>query len=915
MGLLSALNTTISALNINQQNLNVLSQNIANANTQGYSNETANQQATFIAGQGTGVEISSITRNIDAYTNSEVTAQTSASNYDTSINDYYSQIQNLLGSPGSNNSVDQSITNFFTEVQSLANNSGSAANTNVVNAATTLATQISGLASSLQNLRLNADSDIGSAVQSVNADLQTLSKLNNALEQANNTNQNTAGLLDQRDAAINDLAQYVDIKPIYQPDGSTTINTTNGTTLLTGTTTSSLSYSAANSVNTFTNGTPLAPITVTTLDANGNQLGNPVTLITGGQSQDVTSVLKSGKLLALQQTRDTVIPNLLSQLDQLSSQLRDNVNAINNAGTSFPPPGSYTGQNLVTGSTTSEYSGSIRIAVLGQNGSPVSSPYPDETNGLQPVTLNLATLDTANGTATHSVDGLIDAINHYFAPPQNKTEIGNLNNVQLGVVSNTVPDTGSTVKLDFNLNNISNNSAAFYAGGVTVTDSSGNVVSSSAAGTVTTTQPSFALSSTGTYTTTIGSNTVTVSAAGATGLKDGDVVYLNPPASPVTSVNGIPSASLGGYFKVSNVVGNQFDITVAGASSSVNASSAANVSGVTATTQYATAAAGQTLTTQGNGVITASLAANSTSPYYTVTANIATLDSSGNLKQSTVSYRITNNAINTANTLVGATTANGDATIVQPTTTQPLVTASLVDANGNPLPEVNGSYGNQAGYLKISATNASNSIAIDEMDSKQLGLPSTLGTLNGTNQGFSQYFGLNNFFNNNTTASTTDNVTNSAINLSVASRIVNNPSLVSTASLVQGNQPANTTLPPNLTYTVQSGDNSNSQKLAALSTGLISFSTTPGLSATTTTLSQYAGQIIATNSANASVANSNQTNSSTLLQGYQTAAQKVSGVNLDQELANTVIYQNAYSASARIVTVISQLFTTLIQSV
>ncbi len=65
--------------------------------------------------------------------------------------------------------------------------------------------------------------------------------------------------------------------------------------------------------------------------------------------------------------------------------------------------------------------------------------------------------------------------------------------------------------------------------------------------------------------------------------------------------------------------------------------------------------------------------------------------------------------------------------------------------------------------------------------------------------------------------------------------------------------------------------------------------------------------IIGATSSNAATATTNQTNAQTLLTGYQKQASTFSGVNLDTELANTVIYQNAYAASARVITVTSTL--------
>ncbi len=901
MGLLSAISNAVSGLSINQQNLNVLSQNISNANTPNYSNEVVNQQASFIDGAGTGVTIAGITRNVSDFLNAEVQTQTSASSSASAVQSYYGQIENLLGQPGANNSIDSGINSFFTAVQDLANSPSVSAQTNVVNTATSVAGQISSLASSLYGLQLQSDTDISSAVSSVNTDLQTLNTVNVGLERATATGQSTAGLLDQRDAALNDMAQYINITPTFSASGEVAVTTAGGTTLLSTGVTTKLTYNAASGTQTFINNSALSPIQVVNTDTNGNAIGQPTNLTTSGAASSITTSITGGKLQGLLSIRDTVIPNILSQLDQLAGSLRDQVNAINNTGTSSPPPNSYTGTRLVGGSSISQYSGSIQIAVLNANGNPAPSPYADEPNGVQPLTIDLSALNTGQGKGVDSVDGIINTINQYYAP-QNKTEIGNINNVQLGIVSNTIPDTGGTLNLDFNLNNISGGNANFYVSNVSVLDSSGNPVS-----TATSTQPSIALAANGTYQTD-GSNNVTVTTAGTNNLTDGEVVYLNAP--PGGTVTGLSSSALSGYFTVSNVTGSTFQISVAGASSatvgSYNTSST-----VTALPSYATVDSGQTTSTQNNGVFTASLGTGS-SPYYTVQANIATVDASGNLVQSTVSYRVVNNVSGSENNLIGASSQTGSATIVSPASSQPLVTASLVDANGNPLSKINGQYGNQQGYLKITADNSTQTISINELDSKQLGLPGGVPPQAGTNQGFSQYFGLNNFFNTNSLTATGDTTLNSALNLSVQSRIINNPGLVSTGTLSQSNQPTNNTAPPNFTYQISSGDNSVSQALAGLATSQFNFASIGGVPASTTTFSQYAGQLLATTSTNSSSATSSMNDSQTLLNGFTQRAQAVSGVNLDQELANTVIYQNAYAASTRVITIVSQMFTDLL---
>lgn len=908
MGLIQALNNAVSGLGVNQQNLNVLSHNISNANTANYSNQVVNQQAQYLDGQDTGAAVSSITRQVNAYLVQQMQAQTTVNTGNTTLTSYYGQIQNLLGQPGNNNSIDNAVASFFSAMKTMANSPSSTAATNVVDAAQAASNQISGLASGLQNLRLQAESDINSSISNINSDLQNLYQNNAAIEHAQVTGQNTNGLMDQRDALITDLAGYMNITANIQADGTMDISTAGGITLLTNTTYASLSHTALTSTAQFTNNTNISPINVTTLDQNGNSLGTPVAIATGGPSTSVTTSLTSGKLQTLMQMRDSIVPNILNQLDQLAGSMTNAFNAINNSGTGFPPPNSYTGTTLISGNSVSSYSGNLQLAVLNSNGTPVTSPYGDEPNGLQPMTLNLASLNSGQGTGTNSVDSIINYINQYFGPPQNKVELGSLNNVQLSLASNNVP-TGNTLSFNFNLNNISAKNANFYSGGYTVLDDQGNVVSSTALSTVSTAQPSLAITS---YGITQGSDNIKLTTSSANTLQNGDVIYLNPPSGPV---DGVSASKLGGFFTISGVSGNSFTITAPGAGAQAIATNTFAAS-VTANTKYATDNAGTTVNTGANGNITATITYNGADlnpTYFTVQANVATLDANGNLVQSTVSYRVPNNQSNAMNSMIGAQNATGNGKLVSPQNTgnQSYLTAQLVDANGNLLPKTNGTYGNAQGYLKIVASNG-NSVAINEMDSNQLGYSGVNGTT-ATNQGFSQYFGLNNFF---TPLATPGNYTNAAINMGVESNLVNNPSLLSTGKLTLGNQPSsNAGMPPNYTYIVSAGDNSVSQQLAKLGSNQATFSAIGGLAGGNTTFANYAGQIVAATSTNSTTATNAKNNSEALLNGLTKSAQQVSGVNLDQELANTVVYQNAYSASARVISVVSTMFSELINSI
>ncbi len=228
------------------------------------------------------------------------------------------------------------------------------------------------------------------------------------------------------------------------------------------------------------------------------------------------------------------------------------------------------------------------------------------------------------------------------------------------------------------------------------------------------------------------------------------------------------------------------------------------------------------------------------------------------------------------------------------------------------MPKVNGQYiTTQDGYLEIKAANG-DYVAIDSMNSDEQGQPDNVPPTPATNLGFSAYFHLNDFFQAPDPATGASTTAGSAINLAVQQRLVNDPSLISMGNLVATPDPSGVN--PTYAYERDVSDNSVIQNLAGIQSLVLNFPAIGGLGATSQTLSDYAGQVIGSASSQAATAQTNDTNANTLLTGYQQQESSISGVNLDTELANTIIYQNAYTASARVITVVNDLFSTLLQT-
>lgn len=109
------------------------------------------------------------------------------------------------------------------------------------------------------------------------------------------------------------------------------------------------------------------------------------------------------------------------------------------------------------------------------------------------------------------------------------------------------------------------------------------------------------------------------------------------------------------------------------------------------------------------------------------------------------------------------------------------------------------------------------------------------------------------------------------------------------------------------------GDNSGAEALQAVGAATQSFGKAGGMAANLATLSDYAATFYQDVATRGSAAQSNQTAQDDRLQEAQTRLSAVSGVNLDEELTNMMSYQQAYAAGARMLSVVSQLYDTLLQ--
>ncbi len=207
------------------------------------------------------------------------------------------------------------------------------------------------------------------------------------------------------------------------------------------------------------------------------------------------------------------------------------------------------------------------------------------------------------------------------------------------------------------------------------------------------------------------------------------------------------------------------------------------------------------------------------------------------------------------------------------------------------------------GPLSIAASNSANGIAIVDLSDQTV--THTDGATTYT--GFSNYFGLNDLFVTPTRVQG-DSIPGIAGMIQVRGDIVKDPALLARGALVSTTSPA----PKAGDLGVALGDASVAQKIADRFLAALAFSATGNLPLTATDLAGYASEILSTTAVSASSAAKTAMFKETLFQELSFRNESISGVNIDEELRNMVLFENAYAATARVIQVVDDLFDLLL---
>lgn len=399
MGLNGILTSALTTLQTNSAALRVVSQNVSNVNTENYARRVVQLSTFGSAGEPNGVTIEEIKRITDKFLTQETLGATSSAALYDSQATTFNQINALLGSPGDGSALTSKLSKVFAALGQAAMSPSTPSSQNtVVSSLRTLASSISGLSESLGTIATQIDGQISTGVQTANSLIKQIYDYNNLIKMAKLHGTNDTTYLDERDKALNQLSQYMDLRTTQQDDGSLLVSTSDGLGLVSDSYTK-LSYTPGQNGNYNT---------IIAQDTNPST-GQPI-----GSSQSLDFHLVSGQIRGLLDMRDGTLADLRNELGAFAQSIAVAFNREHNANSAYPPPTSMTGRSTgLLASDSLNFSGATTIALTNSSGAKQHSVAIDFTAGTltvdsgAPVSFanNVGDFTTKLNTALTSVGG------------------------------------------------------------------------------------------------------------------------------------------------------------------------------------------------------------------------------------------------------------------------------------------------------------------------------------------------------------------------------------------------------------------------------------------------------------------------------------------------------------------------------
>lgn len=344
--LFSAIELGKNSLLTQQQIFQIIGHNIANVNTDGYSRqvpvlESVAPEVTGVLSSGRGVSLAQIFASRSQFVDSQIVGRKqAASKYDT-LNGILEQVEALFDE-SSSMGLSDNLTDFFQKWSDLANQPTDIPSRNsLVSSAQSLTENISNAYLRLTEQQQISDGSIANAIEEINSIAHEIAGLNEQISRSINMQSPANDLIDQRTQRIKELSNLIGINVYYDDVSSAATIEAAGRPLV--------------------NFTAVYELSVQRNPANNNYLD----IYSQGSVAPINDDIRNGKIDALLQIRDTLLPDYKRQLDNLAYSLGSTVNAVHNGG--YALDGVTTGLDFFNDFTPAMVNGPGNVTSIGTN--------------------------------------------------------------------------------------------------------------------------------------------------------------------------------------------------------------------------------------------------------------------------------------------------------------------------------------------------------------------------------------------------------------------------------------------------------------------------------------------------------------------------------------------------------------------
>ncbi|AHZ72202.1 MULTISPECIES: flagellar hook-associated protein FlgK [Pseudomonas] len=342
---MSLLNIGMSGLAASQSSLMTTGNNIANADTAGYSRQQT-VQGTKASNQfgnvyiGTGTTLADVRRVYNSYLDAQLQTTTSLNSDAAAYAGQISPLDALLSDSGTG--LNGALTKFFASVQNVNAKPGDDASRQLLlSDAQALSNRFNSISSQLTQQNANVNGNLANMADQVNKLAATVAQLNQKISEISKSGGMPNELLDARNETVRQLSTFTGAQ-VIERDGNLDVYLGSGQPLVIGGTASTLSV--ASSLN------------------DPSRMG--IQLNRAGSTVDITSVMTGGEMGGLLRYRSTVLDPAMNELGRVALVVADQMNSLQAQG--IDKNGAF-GSNLFNSINSAAQMASRSVATVGNS--------------------------------------------------------------------------------------------------------------------------------------------------------------------------------------------------------------------------------------------------------------------------------------------------------------------------------------------------------------------------------------------------------------------------------------------------------------------------------------------------------------------------------------------------------------------